>query len=135
MKKCLDRRRRRCYNKFAIRGKVKILIGGSQSASAKSARIRHGTEFRFRTDTDGQSPDESIDIAKILRPRVSLRRDVFFVIEIPPNIFYGTFCVPNGGILYAESKIRNITVTAIMSAVSTVLMFLSFSVPLVPSFF
>ena len=64
MKKCLDRRRRRCYNKFAIRGKVKILIGGSQSASAKSARIRHGTEFRFRTDTDGQSPDESIDIAK-----------------------------------------------------------------------
>ena len=33
-----------------------------------------------------------------------------------------------------NQKIRNITVTAIMSAVSTVLMFLSFSVPLVPSF-
>ena len=33
-----------------------------------------------------------------------------------------------------NQKIRNIAVTAVMAAVSTVLMFLSFSVPLVPSF-
>lgn len=57
------------------------------------------------------------------------------MIEIPrKHIFTELFCVPNGGILMQNQKIRNITVTAIMSAVSTVLMFLSFSVPLVPSF-
>lgn len=135
MKKRLDRRRRRCYNGSAIRGKVKILIGGSQSASAKSARIRHGTEIRFRTDTDGQSPDESIDIAKSFTSPRTVTQGRFFVIEIPrKHIFTELFCVPNGGILMKNQKIRNIAVTAVMAAVSTVLMFLSFSVPLVPSF-
>ncbi len=74
-------------------------------------------------------------LRKVLRPRVPLRRDVFFVIEIPrKHIFTELFCVPNGGILMKNQKIRNIAVTAVMAAVSTVLMFLSFSVPLVPSF-
>ena len=74
-------------------------------------------------------------LRKVLRPRVSLRRDVFFVIEIPrKHIFTELFCVPNGGILMKNQKIRNIAVTAVMAAVSTVLMMLDFSVPLVPSF-
>lgn len=74
-------------------------------------------------------------LRKVLRPRVPLRRDVFFVIEIPrKHIFTELFCVPNGGILMKNQKIRNIAVTAVMAAVSTVLMMLDFSVPLVPSF-
>lgn len=67
-------------------------------------------------------------------PRIVTQGRFFFVIEIPRKHILRNFCVPNGGILMQNQKIRNITVTAIMSAVSTVLMFLSFSVPLVPSF-
>lgn len=62
--------------------------------------------------------------------------EAFFLrLKYPANTSFFAELMLRTEVFFMENqKIRNITVTAVMSAVSTVLMFLSFSVPLVPSF-
>lgn len=60
---------------------------------------------------------------------------------LPESLPFGCFFVPairKGGIDYmhtnTQSKIHKMVVTAMLSAVAAVLMFLEFSVPIMPSF-